>query len=456
MFGLKQPRQTPSIRTALLRAKMSQSYADLTLEDIIDNEQSRASFRKFLVQTLNEDPLLFIETVENYERMKSHHNRFDCAKDIMRLFIEPRSKNELNISQSTRDNTLNQFKTSCSATYCPKTLFESCCAGVMLELKEDVWPRFQLAQRTMSSTPTSPSTPTQAFKTGSTTDATSDLDSDSNSYDEITSTSISSIDPSSPHFSDDEIKLIKEWSISEKKIGNITWHKVLSKPEFQSFVTKKPVSVMKDSRKGLLCKVVGIIDAPVDICLQAATAKKYKLNDEMLKVCENLAYIPGSVEHPYAVSIVRERYSIPLISDREFVISCTLVTENVQPQNFKRYILCRKSIPWNDCIDGPDQTVQKTKKQKTNTCIKAEMVGCYIYEQYNHENTKTRYTEFGWVDMKGSIPLWLWNMTLKNRGTGLHAAMKKSVAEHLKATNGKGGEVENLNQTQTLKDHFRA
>jgi len=99
---------------------MNNKMQGLTLEDVIDNEESRQIFRNYLVVSHNEDPLSFIDAVEQYERMKSHANRFESAQEMIKTYIEPCARHELNISQVTRSSTINQFTEQCSRSHCPK------------------------------------------------------------------------------------------------------------------------------------------------------------------------------------------------------------------------------------------------------------------------------------------------------------------------------------------------
>ena len=78
--------------------------------------------------------------MEGYVLKKSSANRYNEAKDILKLFVSPNSKHEINLGVE-RQHLIDQFK-ECSEESCPKSLFESLHLQVFAQLKEDCFPKF--------------------------------------------------------------------------------------------------------------------------------------------------------------------------------------------------------------------------------------------------------------------------------------------------------------------------
>jgi len=465
----------------------------LTLEDVIDNEESRQIFRNYLVVSHNEDPLSFIDAVEQYERMKSHANRFESAQEMIKTYIEPCARHELNISQVTRSSTMNQFTEQCSRSHCPKNLFDSCSAGVLLELKEDVWPRFinsayasqmmflcaplspmspmeeQLNHNTnnnntnnrnssssnnlitdspnRATTPLTPQTPPtlqlqNSFNNNNNTQ--SDLDSCS-STDNEDSYLESVFDKNSAYISEDEFKVLKEWTLSsDSTIAGITLNKTLyKKGQYEVYTSKKMLKFSTYSAPGRFLKSIGLINAPVEIVMQAALATEYRLaNDKMLVESASIGYVPSNEINKYACTLVYDRYRVPMLSDRDFVGSATLTSETNVRTKCKRYIVVRKSV---------DLDTSKLKLKAK--AVREQGFGCTIFEQLNEGNTKTRYYELGWVT--GGVPSWLWERVSSNRGTSYYNSLVKSVEIHMANTNEKGGEKDSAELIRTLNERYK-
>lgn len=467
---------------------------DLTFENVMDTEHNRDIFRAFLHKTLNSDPLLFIETVEQYERMKSHANRYECAKQMIETFIRESSPNEINISQATRRDTIRSFEKNCSIDHCPKQLFDSCSAGVLLELKEDVWPRFLTAHQSelIISVPATPivnmmnsfNTPLNDNQSlslstdeeldeldNSTTAATPCEEYYSNNNNSLSA--VQQLNPDSPHFTDQEIQLLRDWTTTDKRVAGASWQKMVIRKEYQSYVTDKPVTILKGGRQGRLVRTNGIIDGPIDSVLEAALSIQYRQEiDDRIMITEQLAYIPGTKQNKYAVTIIRATISPRFVTPREFVMSATVIKETVPSTGLKRYISFRKAINWRTSDDlssdsnssggggsgnsssSNNSGYSSSKKEKK--MVRAEHVGVHVFEQVNEQDTKTRYIDFHYADMKGSIPVWLVNMSLKHQGKSFHEGTKYSVRRLMEDTDGKGGKLNNMQQVQTMQDHYQS
>jgi len=66
----------------------------------------------------NDELMLFLDAVEDYQKEKDPAVRFSKAKEIVSQFIKVGSRYEINISHENRTNFLTKFN-KCSKKYCP-------------------------------------------------------------------------------------------------------------------------------------------------------------------------------------------------------------------------------------------------------------------------------------------------------------------------------------------------
>src|SRR3989338_5216763 len=103
------------------------------IEAVFDYLPARNVFRKYLKKVcLNEEPFMFYEMVENYQKTRLDKNRLELAADIINQFIVVNSKYELNMGMSIRNEILkqhaqiiefNQNVTNRELFSCPSDLF---------------------------------------------------------------------------------------------------------------------------------------------------------------------------------------------------------------------------------------------------------------------------------------------------------------------------------------------
>ncbi|EFC46038.1 regulator of G-protein signaling 8-like protein [Naegleria gruberi] len=128
---------------------LKQNYK-FNIEAVFDHESARDCFRKFLKDNLNEDPFMFYEMVEKYQKTRLDKNRFDMAVEIMNTFIVVSAKHELNLSMTIRNDILKNWKViqelnegkSAELMECPTDLFQKAQNVIFSELKQDNFPRF--------------------------------------------------------------------------------------------------------------------------------------------------------------------------------------------------------------------------------------------------------------------------------------------------------------------------
>jgi len=119
-----------------------QSARELTLDTLYDDLRGRDLFKKFVKRDRNSESIMFLEAVEEYQKLRSAYNRFKKIGVIMDQFFRPNSKYELNLPQKAKHSLIVKMKDSCSINHCPIDLFDECVTAVMIDMKEDVWPRF--------------------------------------------------------------------------------------------------------------------------------------------------------------------------------------------------------------------------------------------------------------------------------------------------------------------------
>lgn len=85
--------------------------------------------------------LTFLEMAEEFSVLKSDHNRYKKAKDIIDTFIDESINSGLVISPETRARLLQAFEQR-SPSSCDNSMFEECCTEVMAHLKDIVWSKF--------------------------------------------------------------------------------------------------------------------------------------------------------------------------------------------------------------------------------------------------------------------------------------------------------------------------
>ncbi|KAG2386695.1 hypothetical protein C9374_002439 [Naegleria lovaniensis] len=133
------------------------------IEAIFDHESAREAFRLYLQQSLNEEPFLFYEAVEKYQKTRLDKNRANMANEIMSSFINVNSKYELNLSMTIRNEIMKNWKQISEQNElkimsqssgkmnngamddlisCPVDLFSKAQDVIFTELKDDNFPRF--------------------------------------------------------------------------------------------------------------------------------------------------------------------------------------------------------------------------------------------------------------------------------------------------------------------------
>jgi hypothetical protein len=344
--------------------------------------------------------LLFLEAVEEFSLLKSNQNRFQKALSMNQLFIKPGAKCELNISQHLRERILAEVALY-SNNHCPNDVFDECLAIVTVQLKEDVFPRF------IKSPEGKEFIDSRMFNTNQ-------ID---NSVEIMVETT--GFDLSTPYMCDTEFEKMKEWAYLDE-VNGIPWSVTAKSTDATLYTSKKGVKLF-GNRAIRMWKLTGEIKAPIDTVLKAAFHLPYRIqNDGQLVETINIDFFDDCDISKYASTVAYERYSIPFISDREFIFAGSIKQE-LTDEALKRYVTARKTVNLTE-LGSP------SKKK----AIRAECIGGYICESVDASNTRTRYYEIGWIDIKGSVPLWMWNKIIKARGLGFHAGLQKSVKSYMK------------------------
>lgn len=142
---------TQSLNTSNLSLEDYISLYKFRIEAIFDHEQAREAFRHHLQQSLNEEPFLFYEAVEKYQKTRLEKNRANMANEIMSNFIQVNSKYELNLSMTIRNEIMKNWKQISEKNdlrafddfiSCPTDLFNKAQDVIFTELRDDNFPRF--------------------------------------------------------------------------------------------------------------------------------------------------------------------------------------------------------------------------------------------------------------------------------------------------------------------------
>jgi len=451
---------------------------NLTLENVIDDEMGRSLLTQFMASGHNSEPMLFIGMVEEYVTFRSSCNRYESAKTICDQFIVANACHELNISQQTRINTLNKFQEECSLHKCSRDLFDECVVNVMLEMKEDVWPRFlnsteckqligdvafeqilkrQQSPRQQDSTKPQqsglpsqqqlqPQQTKQAFSFVTTPTELSITESSVNKKSPRNNKEAGITSPSPPirpYVTEDDTAMLRRFCLPPTpQIEEALWSEMSQKQGYSLHSTKVPVKMNGKSTK--MWRLTGVVDAPVEMLVNAAIATEHrKKYDGCLTSAEYLGYRSAKdIECKFSSSIMYERYSFPIVSDREAVYACTMKYETYSDRYWKRYIVAKKSIPYEQLLT-PKNT------------IRVEGISLHIFEQANTENTQSRYYVCEWIDMRGSMMSWMWNKVVKVRAAKFHEGIQESVRVYRDNNPSANKELHNERLMDTLRDYLK-
>lgn len=107
---------------------------DISFEAILSIPETKKLLMEFLKSSHNDELLLFLDAVEEYQKENDSEIRFLKANQIVSQFIECGSRYEINISHEDRIHFLKKFS-NCSKKNCPVDLFQDLKRSSMLLLK---------------------------------------------------------------------------------------------------------------------------------------------------------------------------------------------------------------------------------------------------------------------------------------------------------------------------------
>jgi hypothetical protein len=372
---------------------------DISLETVYDDPKGRIMFKKYLKQSKNTESLLFLEAVEDYGRLRSSQNRYKQVKKIVDTYVKVNSKHELNLAASVRGSLLKKSQNVSSGT-CPADLFEDCVNHVLIQMKEDLWPRFIKT------------TQFQRYMEGRVKEM---READGIGMEMMT---LCGFDVTTPFFTSRDFNRIKEWVLGDFMEG-AKWNLATKKKEYSVYLSEKGITAdALSDRKIKSWKIAGTVNIPLDILTRILISTPLRIqNDGNLRKVTPLDFIFNSGSD-YACAVTYEKYYMGgFIADREYVLSQSFCTEIYDTQkNLRRHILARKTV-----------NHENAPEQKKGGPIRCDAIGSFFLEEID-ANT-TRYYEVGWIDLKGSLPLWLWNRLISSRGGAYHKGIKKGYAE---------------------------
>ena len=120
---------------------------DFPFEAIFDVPEAKEEFRHYLRKEHNEEPFLFYEEVEEYKRLRFEENKAKKAVSILKNFVLPNSKQEINVSSQLRQSVMGQFEQSGQLLNeknltVAEEVFDEIQLAVFSQLKRDNYPRF--------------------------------------------------------------------------------------------------------------------------------------------------------------------------------------------------------------------------------------------------------------------------------------------------------------------------
>jgi len=444
---------------------MASHSTAITLETVLDDYESTLFLERYLSLTRNVEPLHFIQQVNDYSSLHSHHNRYVKAREMIDGYVRSQSKSELNIASDVRQEIIQLFDTKCSLYYCPKLLFDRCVSLVMLELKEDVWPRYiksleyrQWYEGVYGSTTELEAVP-NAGEISSPTNQTSTSDGGGSEFnvhseetgsdeclDRITFSTASAaayLKPddnennygllSSAETFDAQLNLVKEWSFGTTLRGEEL--KLTQKTsQYECYVTKRGVKFNEEDKALKMWKLRLNLNHSIDTVFRSAVmASLRNANDgnlyESYQVDSYQSYDPR-----YAITVTRELYRFGYgFTDRDAVFAHT-AREEVNEKGRRRIIIVSRGIKHEKEPVYSRACVSQMAKQggrntssgssKLKRFIRLEVIATRIFEEV--EDNRTYYYETGYMDMKGNVPAFLWNILVGKRGATLYAGVSRS------------------------------
>jgi hypothetical protein len=381
------------------------TFAKMSMEDVLDDEKGRKTLKEFMAKCSIPESLTFLEMIEEYTLLKSHNNRFKKAQEIMDKFIQQGALSEINISQVTRTKVVQAFEKA-TPTYCDKRIFEDCSTEVMLQLKNDVWPRFLNSEE------------------GKRLMGLAEVDEYTDELSTKENAKKVGIDFTTPYLSDTEINMINEWAYTDLKFADTEWKLISNKDGIKSFVSKKSVKFSDKTSETKMWNVESYFEEPAELVLRAAFTAPLRLeNDGYLVDIKHLEYHPYDVETDrYAYTVTSDLYKFPFMTYRVFNMAGAIREETFSSKKWQRFLAFRKSFKIH--------SVQKISFDKVKQYIPVDCISLRIFEQANDSNTLTRALELGWIDMKGNVPKWLWNKLIAGRGAGYFEGLRKSIQKY--------------------------
>jgi len=429
---------------------------DSSFEGVLDSDTWRALFRQYLLSTHNGEPLEFMEQVELYHTKKSPKNRYHAAKEIVNAFLREKSPKEINISKQHRTTVITQFE-QCSEDHCPKTLFDEVSGAIVLELKEDCFPKFlssAFVAKYIAKQEEQQAKKLNSQQTG--TDSTSatlpnhhqqilnnnNKNNNDNSMSDVTS--CDELSDTSNALPDKEVEVTDKMFFSgmDRKSYNITkeefeyvlreatdndhteWVKLTRKSKFEGraiYLSKNSfmfndVSSSGQSKKRYIHKMKeeGYFPYSVDELFYAISDIDFAhaIEDEWMNG-KHHTFVPASDTNQFASTVFIAQYKCPFpIKNREFLIGAAAVRHG------DHIIFARKSM------NSPDMP------KASKGFIRAECVGGIVLEKIYKD--KTKYTNTTLIDFGGQIPIRLWNYGLSKRDDRFHANVIRAVEQRRK------------------------
>lgn len=116
--------------------------ANYTFRGIYEDVEGFKLFSKFLKDSFSLEQANFLEQVEDYKLLYTHHNRKEKAKKIIERFVKIGSQEELNLTGGNREKLLNKYEENVKNDFYEKDLFEIGKGQVIQDIMVDAFVRF--------------------------------------------------------------------------------------------------------------------------------------------------------------------------------------------------------------------------------------------------------------------------------------------------------------------------
>jgi hypothetical protein len=117
-------------------------YQTIAWEDVIADIELKNCLQQYLKTLHNEEPMLFMAEIDNYENIENEEQRVKEADKIIKKYIVEFAELEINLSNETRERITCKHQELALRNSCPRDLFDDVRSEVLFELKQSCYKNF--------------------------------------------------------------------------------------------------------------------------------------------------------------------------------------------------------------------------------------------------------------------------------------------------------------------------